>query len=203
MLGHSSDAWVFDRCGGHPALDFANTVSRRHEAAPVERLPDYGALVAFARQLALVPDAEADRLLRWAARHRQDAAAIVETVIPLREALYWTFVHVARRQAPRDEDLAILNAWIGRLELGPDLAWRWADGPRSPDALMLPIVAPATDLLRSPTRERVRVCAADTCRWIYLDMSKNRSRRWCDMKQCGNREKARRFAERRAQDDVG
>jgi len=37
------------------------------------------------------------------------------------------------------------------------------------------------------------MCAADDCAWVFLDTSKNHSRRWCDMKACGNRAKARRF----------
>ena len=49
---------------------------------------------------------------------------------------------------------------------------------------------------RTTTNAGVRICGADDCLWIFLDTSKNRTRRWCDMKQCGNRMKARRFYER-------
>ncbi|HEX6207994.1 MAG TPA: CGNR zinc finger domain-containing protein [Actinomycetota bacterium] len=45
--------------------------------------------------------------------------------------------------------------------------------------------------------ERFKACARDSCRWVYVDRSRNRSRTWCSMDVCGNREKARAFRERR------
>jgi len=51
----------------------------------------------------------------------------------------------------------------------------------------------AVELLMSERLKRLRVCAAQGCGWLFLDMSKNGSRRWCEMGDCGNREKARRF----------
>ena len=59
-----------------------------------------------------------------------------------------------------------------------------------------PLALSAGDLLTSADRERVKECAADNCSWLFLDMSRNRSRRWCDMAVCGNRAKARRFRAR-------
>ncbi len=43
---------------------------------------------------------------------------------------------------------------------------------------------------------RVKACAAPDCRWAYLDTSRNRSRRWCDMTNCGNRAKNRTWRTR-------
>ena len=54
----------------------------------------------------------------------------------------------------------------------------------------------AAELLTSASMEQVRACDADTCRWLFLDTSRNHTRRWCDMKVCGNRMKARRFQAR-------
>src|SRR5690606_34555848 len=64
------------------------------------------------------------------------------------------------------------------------------------DQVLWPVAVSAAELLTSADRERVKECAADTCNWLFLDMSRNRSRRWCDMKECGNRAKARRFYKR-------
>jgi predicted RNA-binding Zn ribbon-like protein len=55
----------------------------------------------------------------------------------------------------------------------------------------------ASELMASTALDRLRACGSETCRWLFLDTSKNHTRRWCDMKICGNRMKARRFSARR------
>lgn len=192
------DARPFDRCAGHLALDFANAVSDRHTAAPIDRLPTYACLLAFARQCELAPAAQLRRLERRAAADPAAARAARDRAAALREALYGLFAAIAARRSVAPADLAALNAALVRTRLGRDLEWEWADGPDALDAVLGPIVRAAVDLLRSPERERIRVCAADDCVWLFLDTSKNNSRRWCDMKQCGNRAKARRYHRRAA-----
>jgi predicted RNA-binding Zn ribbon-like protein len=58
--------------------------------------------------------------------------------------------------------------------------------------MLWPIAQSAADLMTSDKRNSVRQCGADDCAWLFLDESRNHSRRWCDMKTCGNRQKARR-----------
>jgi predicted RNA-binding Zn ribbon-like protein len=55
----------------------------------------------------------------------------------------------------------------------------------------------AADLLTSEQHAYVRQCASEECTWLFIDRSKNHSRRWCDMGDCGNREKARRLRARK------
>ncbi len=190
------EARPFDRCAGHLALDFANAVSERHTEAPIDRLPTYACLLSFARQCDLTPPAQLRRLERRAAGDPEAAIAARDEAAALREALYRLFAAIAAGRAVDPADLAVLNATRVRTRLGRDLEWEWADGPDALDSVLCPIVRSAIDLLRSPQRERIRVCAADDCVWLFLDTSKNHSRRWCDMKQCGNRAKARRFQRR-------
>jgi predicted RNA-binding Zn ribbon-like protein len=75
----------------------------------------------------------------------------------------------------------------GRLE------WRFDDLTSSFNAMLWPIARAAGDLLASPDLALVRACSSPTCQWLFLDTSKNHHRRWCSMKQCGNRAKVRRF----------
>jgi len=188
--------WTFDLCGGHVALDFANTVSDRPSRAPIERLRDYADLVRFAVQTGITPKAAARSLLRAA---ESDPAAAEQTLVAarvLREALYDLFFAQATGAKPAERDLEILDAAWHRLSLDIDFHWTWTDGPEALDSMLGPIVESAVALLTAGPRDRVRTCESDTCQWVFLDTSKNRSRRWCDMKQCGNREKARRFQER-------
>jgi predicted RNA-binding Zn ribbon-like protein len=63
--------------------------------------------------------------------------------------------------------------------------------------MLWPIVDAAADLLVRGEPERIKTCGSATCGWLFLDLSRNRSRRWCDMKDCGNRAKARRHYARR------
>lgn len=188
--------WVFDLCGGHLALDFANTVSSRHLAAPVERLTDYGALLRFARQSQVLDAGAERRQSEWARAHPRQAEQLLARVRTLREALFRIFTARVKEEAPRAEDLEQLNAWHRELALGPGLEWEWAAGAAAPGAFLAPVVRAAVELLTSTDRGQVRSCAADDCVWLFLDTSKNHSRRWCDMKQCGNRAKARRFSAR-------
>jgi predicted RNA-binding Zn ribbon-like protein len=187
---------TFDRCAGHLALDFANAVGARHTGAPVEYMPTYARLVAFARQCELLPATQLRRLERRAALEPAAAAAALREATALREALYRLFAGVALERAPEAGDLAALNRAVGRMRVGRAFEWEWAPGPDSLDAMLAPIVRTALELLMSDERERVRICSADDCVWLFLDTSKNRTRRWCDMKQCGNRNKVRRFYQR-------
>jgi predicted RNA-binding Zn ribbon-like protein len=191
----SAEAKSFDRCAGHLALDFANAVRARPTSAPIDLLPTYAELLAFARQCQLAPPAQLRRLERRAAADRHAAEAARLEAVGLREALYKIFAAVADGRAVDAADLAAFNAALARMRIGRDLDWEWA-APDALDSMLGPIARSALDLLRSDQRERVRICAADECVWLFLDTSKNRSRRWCDMKQCGNRNKMRRFYER-------
>lgn len=186
----------FDRCGGHLALDFANTLGDRHSARPAEHLPDYAALLEFARQTQALPAATLRRLGATAGERPARAAEVTVRARRLREALYWMFVRVAGDgPALEDGELAAINAEVARLRLDPDGRWTFA---LDPDGLDEPIgaVVLATRELLEQARDRVHTCASPTCRWVFLDTSKNRSRRWCEMKSCGNRMKQRRHRAR-------
>lgn len=188
--------WKFDLSGSHLALDFANTVSQRHTDRPIERLASYSDLVEFARQTRLIAEEEARELRERAASRPEEAAAVVRQAVELREALYGIFAATARGEEPRRPDLQVLNGQLARFRLDEGFRWEWASRPGGLDSFLGAILRPALDLLTSGPRDRIRICAADDCVWVFLDSSKNRSRRWCDMTQCGNRAKARRHYQR-------
>ena len=120
--------------------------------------------------------------------------------LAVREALYRVFAAVARGRRPRPADLALVNEQVPsafvRSRIAPAGEGFVLKVEASPDDLsspLGPVVKSAIDLLTSGEIDRVRTCAADTCEWLFLDTTKNRTRRWCDMKVCGNRAKVRRF----------
>jgi predicted RNA-binding Zn ribbon-like protein len=193
----------FELSGGRLCLDLANTLDERPGPAPRERLRRYDDLVAWGEQAGLLSAALARRLRAEAERRPQAAAATVHRAHELREALFQAFSALAAGRAAPSQALAVLNRALpralGRLRLGREGAgfrWAWDEGAGL-DRMLWPVVRSAAELLVSPDRERVRECAAETCSWLFLDESRNRSRRWCDMTVCGNRDKVRRFYTRR------
>ncbi|PYQ17013.1 MAG: hypothetical protein DMF80_02500 [Acidobacteria bacterium] len=194
--------YAFDLSAGRLCLDFANTLSNRR-MEPKERLQSYEDLVAWARQTGLVDPVAASDLLREATRRPAEAQAVLERARALREALFVLFSAAAAERTLPGGALAALNAALpaalAHRRLGQaasGLAWSWEPAGGAFDSLLWPIVHSAADLLASDERRALRECAAGTCAWLFLDHSRNHSRRWCDMKVCGNRVKARRHYER-------
>jgi predicted RNA-binding Zn ribbon-like protein len=190
---------AFDLTGGALGVDFANTLDDRLTAQPIEYLGTYGDLLAFSRQTASL-SAEALRALPSEARRRPlDAAAALTQAIEIRELIYRIYLAIATEARPSDGDLASLNRTLSAA-LGhacvraqsDGYTWDWTDADRSLDAPLWPIVRAAADLLTSSDLRSLRVCASENCHWLFLDTSRNGSRRWCNMKTCGNRAKARR-----------
>ena len=161
------DDFTFDRTAGNLVLDFANTVSER-VTAPVERLTGYDRLLAFGRQTGLLPEADARRLAAEARREPAKAARALRDAVELREAAFHAFAAVSEGRPPDRRDLDVISDRHARLRLDPDLTWRAAAGPHSPDGFLAPVVRGAVDLLTSERRERVKRCANETCpygRW--------------------------------------
>ena len=197
-------ASTFDLSGGRLCLDFANTLSKRLTSHPRELLVSYGDLVAWSRQAGVVTGPEAQGLIRKARRRPADAGAVLERAIALREAIYRIFSAVAAERPAARADLATVNAalaeasaLLGIVPKGDGFAWEWTTNEKNLDRMLWPVTRSAADLLTSTERAAVRECEAETCAWLFMDRSRNRSRRWCDMKACGNRAKARRYYERK------
>jgi predicted RNA-binding Zn ribbon-like protein len=194
------EGFRFELTGGALCLDFANTVDSRPTPEPKELLGSYSDLVSWGVQARALEAADAPRLLRLAARSPGRAERVLARARGLREAIFGVFSELAGGRAPRDEALSVIEAAHARAQArrrlvraGAGFAWRWAPGEKALDAMLPPVAHSAGDLLTSPELERLRECAADRCAWLFLDRSRNGTRRWCDMTVCGNRSKARRF----------
>ena len=194
------DEYVFDLDGGRLCLDFVNTHSQRTG----EHLRAYADLLAFARQSGVLTPAETERLKAQAARQASEAAGVLRHAHALRGALFGIFSAVARGRQPPPADLERFNAALGsamsHVQVTPEedgFGWGWAGGRAADlEAPVWEVLRSAADLLTSPEVRKVRECGGADCRWLFMDTSKNRSRQWCSMQSCGNREKARRHYER-------
>ena len=206
----------FELSGGHPALDLVNTLDNRfHAEGPKELLNDYDDLLRFVQQTQLLGLPQA-RLLASAASPAA-ATSAVRAARQLREALAATLYRIVDSRPPRADDLRMLERHFHAASRHAELHWQGAATPASPGALawqrgrfekeaLLPVwllAQAACELMLSPALGRVSACGADTCRWLFLDTSKNHTRRWCNMKVCGNRTKARRFQARHGASHTG
>jgi predicted RNA-binding Zn ribbon-like protein len=190
---------------GTLCLDFANTVDPRHAASREEHLPDYEALVSWARHAGVVGSEEAAELLAGARREPAAARRAHEDAIALRETLYSIFGAVARGRPCPPGPVQRLNERLAQalekreiVSDGSGFAWGWTRDSTL-DRVLWPVVWSAAELLTRGPLSRVRECPGDgSCGWLFLDTSRNGSRRWCEMSTCGNRAKARRHYRRAA-----
>ena len=179
--------------GGDLALDFANTLEgARGEPPEKDHLRDYGDLVTWTRRAGALP--EGVRL----------KGADLTPARQLREAIYDVFSALAaERQPPKAALRTLSTAYAGAVEnsvlaAGPDAVgkgsvegWDWVWAGRHPHRPLWPIAVAAVDLLRSERLGRLKMCG--NCRWLFLDRSRNGSRRWCSMDECGVHTKMRRY----------
>jgi predicted RNA-binding Zn ribbon-like protein len=208
-MENEGHGYIFELSGGALCLDFANTWSDRGRPES-DHLESYADLLAFGRQAGLLSGAEEARL---AGRAREDPAAEEAAVAGgrgLREDLYRIFSALAAGQTADNADVERLNAALpaalSRLRLraeGDELVWEWAAPDGSLEAPLWPVLRSAAELLTSEERKQVRECAGSSCTWLFLDRSRNRSRRWCSMETCGNRAKAQRHYRRRSETERG
>src|SRR5438874_13701500 len=186
--------------GGALALDFANTVGGTHVSPTHDHLRSYGDIASFAVLAGGLSASVAKRLMQRAERDPKRAAAVYELGIALRESVWAVFSALASGESPRDGDLDLIAdaaaAGRARERLVFDRTGVGWSLPADEDELDRPlweIARSAADLLTSGDHDRIKECASTTCEWVFLDRTRNHSRRWCDMSDCGNRAKARRF----------
>jgi predicted RNA-binding Zn ribbon-like protein len=199
------DSPVFSLCGGHPVLDLVNTLDFRFRAAgPDELLPSYGALLAFMLQSGLLDHPTRESLAKRALRTEQALQAARE----LRESAAAVLYATVEGSTPAAAEIRKLEAFALAAHQHQELIWTrgaadshfvwdWRSSRTEAELPVWILSLQTVALLTSPALKRVHSCHSESCRWLFLDTSKNHTRRWCDMKVCGNRMKAQRFQARR------
>jgi predicted RNA-binding Zn ribbon-like protein len=192
----------FQLIAGHLALDFANTLDYRFDSKRrVDLLPDYEHLVEFARQSGIITLQQARRCLSIASR--AECNLTWQRAVQLREAIDSLCRSAMLGRAPRRHCLQVFNDFLATAQTTEAMLWQrrglvrgYTDLALHSDGPVRPIVGAAVNLLTSSERHYIRECSENSCRWLFLDRSKNHSRRWCDMRLCGNRSKVERFRSR-------
>ena len=195
---------TFDFSGGRLCLDFANTIGDRPAPQPhQEDLRAYGDLVAWSEAADILSGDTAAELRREAARRPDEARAAFDRGIALREAIYRVFSSIAADAEPPVDDLAAVQgaaaaalSYAHLVSHDGHFDWQFIPDTTAFDTVLWPVAWSAATLLTADDLHRVHECAGPECSWLFMDLSKNGSRRWCSMSSCGNRAKARRHRAR-------
>lgn len=187
-----------------PCVDFTKTTGWEARDRSDDDLSSYDGLVDWAAGAGVLDASTAERLRSRAKERPREAEEVLATARRIRTALYGVLTAVAREDDPPagalDELNAVLEEATSRLRLsGEGRTYRWVfeDSAREDMRWPLWLVArSAGELLTSDEVARLELCDAHDCGWLFIDASRNRSRRWCDMADCGNRAKVRRYRER-------
>lgn len=190
----------FDFESGDLSLDFANTKSWHASQKSVEHLSSYADIVTWGQEADLITAALAHQILNQAAEQPEKASNAYDHAILFREALYNIYSSLYAREPVPPDDLALVNSIARKAMAGLELVsertkfrWEWTPGISGIDTILWPVARAAAELLTSDKLLRVRECEDDRgCGTLFIDQSKNHSRRWCSMDSCGNRAKARR-----------
>jgi len=198
--------------GGVVCLDFVNTVGSRLTDSPSEYIRSYEDLLDWARQAGLLSPEETEGLIRQAALDPEGARETLSRALALREGIHRLISRSIAGESQDETDLSALNRKLSialsHLRVMPAdgaYAWTWDrsedDGVALLDSPLWPVAQSAAELLTSPNLGRVKLCAGEGCGWVFLDESRNNSRRWCDSRDCGNRERVRRHLARKRVSD--
>jgi predicted RNA-binding Zn ribbon-like protein len=195
---------MYDFESGNLSLDFANTNEWHASEHPVEHLTDYSDLVNWGLEADLLTTEAAEQLRQMAIDHPEAAAHAYDSAIQLREAIYQVFSHHFAGTPVPKAALALLNDFASHAMAHMQIIrhestyqWSFPSTLQGVDLILWPIARQASQLLTSDTATRVRECEDDRgCGYLFIDQTKNHSRRWCSMESCGNRAKAKRHYSR-------
>ncbi len=185
-------------------MDFVNTAEGTVDGEiEREHLLGYEDLVFWGCHVGLLSGEDGERLLRKGRERPAEADAVYARALEFREHLYKLFRAVTDRRNLPAESVEVLRRLeceaLSHAALAPSggegFGWKWALGDEL-DGVLWAVVHSATELLISGPLGRVKGCAG--CNWLFVDESKNKSRRWCAMEDCGTYAKMRRYVARRA-----
>jgi predicted RNA-binding Zn ribbon-like protein len=202
--------------GARSCLDFVNTVGGRvssparvtatHDFADRitrDDIPDYESLLRWSAFASLVEPSEMDRLRDQARRSAPAAKRVLRRALRLREALYRIGKALVEDWPPPTADLRILDREVREARQRQRLVARrrrleteWILDPPRLDRMLWPVALSAATLFGSEDVGQLKQCGGPSCGWLFIDTTRNHSRQWCEMADCGNLAKVRRFRQR-------
>ena len=194
----------FEYVGGDPAIDLVNTVDWTTRGPEQDRLTNFDRVIQWAQGAGILSAKAASSLRAQAHAKPREAEAAYRDVLRGRTVLGRLFRAIAASE-PTGEALDDFNRLLGRAlermrvapasgksRARPALHLSWRDGSESLDSVLWPVIWSAASLIVSEEAPKIRICGGPDCGWMYVDRSRNKLRRWCQMETCGTREKSRR-----------
>ena len=179
-------------------LDFANTLAWRG-STPAESLHGLADVLEWCQSNSNIALEVKAATMNWARAHPAEQESLFREMIAIRESIYRIFHALACNGAPPDKDVAALNrkfaACPERTHIESSktgFGWRVESSNPTAATMLAPVLWSAGALLTGTPLTKVRECANRQCLWLFVDDSRNGTRRWCSMQACGNRAKARR-----------
>lgn len=187
--------------GGILCLDFVNTISNRNKPSPFDYLSGFRELLEWYGRTGVITAKVSHTLERLAKGYPQKAAVVFNKTIALRELLLRLFTAAIHRKAPDASDIVLFNTYVADAYANIEVAWKPAQrqgellfNAPALEQLTWWLVKSALELYTGKSLQQVRQCPA--CGWLFLDKSRNGSRKWCSMSSCGDIHKVQQFHQR-------
>lgn len=189
--------------GGCPVFDFTNTISNRNDPDYFDYLTNYDDFVDWINKIKLLPKGKMDAIATFSKSHTRKSADTLRQIIEVREVVFKLFSSLAQQQKADRETVDAFNGFFSealsnmRVEVGrKEVATSFIVSEKTilKEPLYI-LVKNAFDILSTQSFDRIKECP--TCRWLFLDTTKNGKRRWCNMQVCGSNDKARRYYQRK------
>jgi len=185
--------------GGWLCLDFINTVGNRVEVPSICYLPTNNEVLKWAKRVKLFSSKEIREITEYNSKYPDIAEKDHKKIINIRETLYQMFSAIANDFPPTRPVLKKFNKYLSEtfnnLKLAVDknrvVTEDWQKENTGMHQFQFQIIRSAYELLKSDLLITLKQC--DKCGWLFLDRSKNRSRKWCNMDTCGSSEKSKRY----------
>ena len=189
--------------GNNLSLDFVNTVGYISSADPTEKLNSFSDLIEWSKQGKLISDDEATTIFAETEKNILESDKVFRRVLRLRKSVYDIFKSIINKEEISAKDLTVFNNELSRAMSNAEifcheseLIWDWKNN--SLERILFLITRTAAQLLTSSDLEKLKCCLGENCGWLFYDTSKNNRRQWCDMRDCGNLAKAKRFRVKKA-----
>ena len=177
-------------------LDFVNTINSRPNPEH-DYLPGYADMVNWGAKVGILSTLQAGRLQKQARQNIDTSERAFKKAREFRELLYRLFASLAGGGEPKKDEMALFSTFYGEAISNSRLVrtdnyftHNWLVD-QTYDAILWPMAYSAGQILLSKELAQIKECPG--CGWLFLDTSKNQSRRWCSMNTCGARDKMRRY----------
>jgi predicted RNA-binding Zn ribbon-like protein len=187
--------------GGNLSLDFVNTIHDRYEEPFRDYIHNYPELVTWSHFAGGIDEIQKKKLLQLSQENKKGSEQVYLKSIQLREAIYNYILYMNNQDKVPTADSKLINQWLSRafsnlelVQVKSDVLLNWNPENLRLESVLWPIIKSFVDLITSDMRRRIKQCP--NCGWVFVDKSKNKSRRWCSMDTCGNRIKAQRYAQK-------